>query len=59
MIGGNSYKATIDTEATASFVSEELAHNIAASNIVRHFFTNEACLSNLNDHWRSCFMTFA
>jgi len=30
MIGGNSYKATIDTEATASFVSEELAHNIAA-----------------------------
>jgi len=30
MIGGNSYKATIDTGATASFVSEELADNIAA-----------------------------
>jgi len=29
-IGGNSYKATIDTGATASFVSEELADNIAA-----------------------------
>jgi len=30
MTGGNSYKATIDTGATASFVSEELADNIAA-----------------------------
>jgi len=30
MIGGNSYKATIDTGATASFVSEELTDNIAA-----------------------------
>jgi len=30
MIGGNSYKATIDTRATASFVSEEVADNIAA-----------------------------
>jgi len=30
MTGGNSYKATIDTEATASFVSEEIADNIAA-----------------------------
>jgi len=30
MIGGNSYKATIDTGATSSFVSEELADNIAA-----------------------------
>jgi len=29
-IGGNSYKATIDTGATASFISEELADNIAA-----------------------------
>jgi len=30
MVGGNSYKATIDTGATASFVSEKLADNIAA-----------------------------
>jgi len=30
MIGGNSYKATIDTGATAIFVSEEMADNIAA-----------------------------
>jgi len=30
MIGGNSYKATIDTGATASFVSKELPDNIAA-----------------------------
>jgi len=30
MIGGNSYKATIDTGVTASFVSEEMADNIAA-----------------------------
>jgi len=30
MIGGNSYKAAIDTGATASFVSEEMADNIAA-----------------------------
>jgi len=30
MIGGNSYKATIDTEATASFVCEEMADSIAA-----------------------------
>jgi len=30
MIGGNSYKATIDTGATASFISEEMADNIAA-----------------------------
>jgi len=30
MIGGNSYKATIDTGATASFVSEEMADIIAA-----------------------------
>jgi len=30
MIGGNSYKATIDSGATASFVSEEMAGNIAA-----------------------------
>jgi len=30
MIGGNRYKATIDTGATASFVSEEMADNIAA-----------------------------
>jgi len=30
MIGGNSYKATIDTGAMASFVSEEMADNIAA-----------------------------
>jgi len=29
MIGGNSYNATIGTGATASFVSEELADNIA------------------------------
>jgi len=29
-IGGKSYEATIDTGATASFVSEELADNIAA-----------------------------
>ncbi|XP_044313310.1 uncharacterized protein LOC123037311 [Drosophila rhopaloa] len=29
-IGGNSYKATIDTGATASFISEELADNLAA-----------------------------
>jgi len=30
MIGGNSYKATIDTGATTSIVSEEMAYNIAA-----------------------------
>jgi len=30
MIGGNSYKAAIDTGATASFVGEEMADNIAA-----------------------------
>jgi len=30
MIGGNSYKAKIDTGATASFVSEELVDNLAA-----------------------------
>jgi len=30
MIGGDSYKAAIDTGATASFVSEEMAGNIAA-----------------------------
>jgi len=30
MIGGNGYKATMDTGATASFVSEEMADNIAA-----------------------------
>jgi len=30
MIGGNSYKATIDTGATKSFISEEMADNIAA-----------------------------
>jgi len=30
MIDGNSYKATIDTGATASFVSEEMADNITA-----------------------------
>jgi len=30
MIGGNTYKATIATGATASFVSEELADNIDA-----------------------------
>jgi len=30
MIGGNSYKDTIDTGATASFASEELADNPAA-----------------------------
>jgi len=30
LIGGNSYKATIDTGATASFVSEEIADNIDA-----------------------------
>jgi len=29
MIGGNSYRATIDTGATASFVSKEMADNIA------------------------------
>jgi len=30
MIGGDSYKETIDAGATASFVSEEMADNIAA-----------------------------
>jgi len=30
MIGGNRYKATTDTGAVASFVSKELAHNLAA-----------------------------
>jgi len=30
MIGGNSYKATIDTGASACIVSEELADNLAA-----------------------------
>jgi len=30
MIGGNSYKAAIDTGATASFVSEEMADNTSA-----------------------------
>jgi len=30
MNGGNSYKVTIDTGATASFASEEMAENIAA-----------------------------
>jgi len=30
IIGGNSNKATIDTGATASFVSEKMADNIAA-----------------------------
>jgi len=30
MIGGNSYKATIDTRSTANFVSEEMVDNIAA-----------------------------
>jgi len=30
MIGENSYKTTIDTGAMASFVSEELADNLAA-----------------------------
>jgi len=29
-IGGNTYKTTIDTGATASFVSEDLADNLAA-----------------------------
>jgi len=30
MVGGNSYRATIDSGVTASFVSEELADNLAA-----------------------------
>jgi len=29
-MGGNLYKTTIDTGATASFISEELADNLAA-----------------------------
>jgi len=50
VIGGNSYKATIDTGATANFVSEEIADNIAALGRIKRTSSVELMRSS---RWRS------